>query len=143
MQIHTLQIGHLRHSGRRIGRGGKRGTYSGRGIKGQHARAGAKFRPAERELLKKIPKLRGYRFKSFQKRAMVVTLADLEKRYKEGETVDPKSLLARKLVRRIQGKLPPVKIVAKGTLKKKLIFKDVAMSAKAVQSCQPQVPAKK
>lgn len=143
MQIHTLQLGNLRHAPRRIGRGGKRGTYSGRGIKGQHARAGAKFRPAERELLKKIPKLRGYRFKSFQKRPMVVTLADLEKRYQEGETVDPKSLLARKLIRRIQGKLPPVKIVAKGTLKKKLLFKDVAMSAVAAQSAKPQVLAQK
>ncbi|MEK7341913.1 MAG: uL15 family ribosomal protein, partial [Candidatus Binatota bacterium] len=33
---------------KRVGRGGKRGTYSGRGSKGQKSRAGARIRPGFR-----------------------------------------------------------------------------------------------
>src|SRR4030043_532865 len=44
---------------KRVGRGGKRGTYSGKGIKGQKSRAGRKMVPVIRELIKKYPKLRG------------------------------------------------------------------------------------
>lgn len=128
MQIHTI-VSHTKfRKARRIGRGGKRGTYSGRGIKGQHARAGAKFRPAERELLKKIPKLRGYRFKVFREKPAIVTLTQLEKYFSEGGTVTPQRLLALGVVRRIRGKTPRVKILGSGTLTKKLIFKDVIFS---------------
>jgi large subunit ribosomal protein L15 len=47
----------------RIGRSGKRGSYSGRGQKGQHSRSGHRIRPAERDILLKIPKMRGFRNK--------------------------------------------------------------------------------
>lgn len=128
MQIHTI-VSHTKfRKARRIGRGGKRGTYSGRGIKGQHARAGAKFRPAERELLKKIPKLRGYRFKVFREKPAIVTLTQLEKYFSEGGTVTPQRLLTLGVIRRIRGKTPRVKILGSGTLTKKLIFKDVIFS---------------
>jgi len=63
MQLHQIQPITKRRIKRRVGRGGKRGTYSGRGGKGQTARAGAKVRPEIRDLIKKIPKIRGYRFK--------------------------------------------------------------------------------
>lgn len=63
MQLHQIKPSHKSKSEKRIGRGGKRGTYSGRGIKGQKARAGAKKRPALRDFVKKIPKKRGYRFR--------------------------------------------------------------------------------
>lgn len=47
---------------RRVGRGqsSTRGKQSGRGGKGQTARAGAKIRPAWRDIIKKLPKRRGY-----------------------------------------------------------------------------------
>lgn len=61
MQLHTLQPTHQLKGKRRIGRGGKRGTYSGRGVKGQGARAGNKIRPGTRDLIQQIPKLRGAR----------------------------------------------------------------------------------
>ncbi len=67
MQLHQIQTGTRKKEKKRVGRGGKRGTYCGRGIKGQRARAGAKIRPALRDLIKKIPKIRGYRFKSKKK----------------------------------------------------------------------------
>lgn len=114
---------------RRVGRGGKRGTYSGKGIKGQKSRAGAKIRPAMREILKKIPKLRGYRFKSFRLQPVTVTLIDLEKKFNNGDTVSPETLLAHKMIKRQRGRMPNrVKILGKGKLMKKLIFKDVLFS---------------
>src|SRR3954471_18643480 len=47
---------------RRIGRGqgSTRGKQSGRGGKGQTARAGNKRRPELRDIIKKLPKRRGY-----------------------------------------------------------------------------------
>lgn len=47
----------------RIGRSGKRGSYSGRGVKGQKSRSGHRIRPAERDLIMRIPKRRGFRNK--------------------------------------------------------------------------------
>lgn len=116
---------------RRIGRGGKRGTYSGRGIKGQRARAGAKMRPAERDIIKKIPKLRGYRFKGFGVRPAAVNVDTVEKHFAAGETVSPATLLAKGLIRRVGGKTPRVKILGRGETTKKMIFKDVMFSASA------------
>lgn len=59
MQLHQIQPKNSIKKSRRVGRGGKRGTYSGAGIKGQKSRAGAKIRPELRDLVKKIHKLRG------------------------------------------------------------------------------------
>ncbi|HVY35840.1 MAG TPA: uL15 family ribosomal protein, partial [Candidatus Paceibacterota bacterium] len=42
-----------------VGRGSKRGKTSGRGTKGQKARAGHRIRPHIRDIIKKLPKLRG------------------------------------------------------------------------------------
>lgn len=114
-----------------MGRGGKRGTYSGRGIKGLGARAGGKFRPEERDTLKKIPKLRGYRFKSFRLQPAIVNTAVLARKFDEGQTVSPATLLAKGLVRRIRGRTPQVKILGAGDMKKKLMFKAVLFSRSA------------
>ena len=62
---------------KRVGRGGKRGTTSGRGTKGQKSRSGHRIRPAERDLLIRIPKLRGYRNKSIQKKLGVINVQEL------------------------------------------------------------------
>ncbi len=59
MQLHEVKPIHKNESRKRIGRGGKRGTYSGKGIKGQKSRAGRKIRPAVRDLIQRTPKLRG------------------------------------------------------------------------------------
>jgi len=133
MQLHHLIPIHKNRTQRRVGRGGKRGTFSGRGTKGQKARAGAKFFPAEREILKKIPKLRGYRFKSFRSKPAVVNLKDIEKVFKSGDTVTPDALLNAGLVRRNHGKIPAVKVLGTGELKKKITFKDVVFSKSAMR----------
>ncbi|MDE2144662.1 MAG: hypothetical protein KGJ01_01695 [Patescibacteria group bacterium] len=68
MQLHELSPLHKNKEEKRIGRGGKRGTFSGRGTKGQRARAGHRIRPAERDLIQHMPKLRGTRNKGVARR---------------------------------------------------------------------------
>lgn len=130
MQLHNLKSNTRFRKSRRIGQGGKRGTYSGRGTKGQHARAGAKIRPALRDILKKIPKLRGYKFKGYRLESAAVSLSIIEKKFKTGETVSPATLFDKGLIMKSHGKLPKVKILG-NKLEKKLIFKDVAFSKSA------------
>jgi large subunit ribosomal protein L15 len=66
MQIHELKRKNKNKKDRIVGRGGKHAKTSGRGGKGQTARAGNKRRPELRDIIKKLPKLRGYRFNSFR-----------------------------------------------------------------------------
>ena len=58
MMIHELPS--IKKRAQRIGRSGKRGSYSGRGVKGQKSRSGRRLRPAERDLILRIPKMRGF-----------------------------------------------------------------------------------
>ena len=82
MQIHELRPIHKSKSKKRVGRGGKRGTYSGKGTKGQSSRAGHRIRPAERDLIQRLPKLRGHKFKPLGARSFVINVGDLEKKIK-------------------------------------------------------------
>ena len=59
MQFHNLVSKTKRKRSRQVGRGGTRGKTSGRGTKGQNARAGRKKRPEMRDIIKRIPNLRG------------------------------------------------------------------------------------
>jgi large subunit ribosomal protein L15 len=61
----------------RIGRSGKRGSYSGRGQKGQRSRSGHRIRPAERDIILKIPKMRGFRNKPKADMPVVFNLGQL------------------------------------------------------------------
>ena len=91
MQLHELKPIHKKKPRKRVGRGGKRGTYSGRGQKGQKSRAGHRFQPVIRELIKKYPKLRGYRqklkIKNEKLKIAIVNLDILEKKFNAGEKV--------------------------------------------------------
>lgn len=132
MQLHQLKPTSKSKKKKRIGRGGKRGTYSGRGIKGQKARAGRKIRPEIRDFIKKIPKKRGYKFKPRPK-PEIINLKDLEKHYKEGETVSPETLFKKGLISPLKSKRGKiknveVKILGKGKLTKKLEVEDCKLS---------------
>jgi len=131
MQIHELRPKHKKKNKKRVGRGGKRGTYSGRGIKGQKARAGASFQPAIRTFVKRYHKLRGYRFRGTRLKAQILNVASLEKRFKEEDKINPQILLERKLIRRIKGKTPQVKILGKGEITKKLTIENCEVSKTA------------
>ena len=132
MQTHQLKPTHKRKKAQRIGRGGKRGTYSGRGIKGQTSRAGNKGQPIIRELIKRYPKLRGYRFKGIGKENPVVLNLDiLDKKFQQGEKVNSETLLEKKLISKIKREMPKVKILAKGEITKALIFEGCLASKSA------------
>ena len=134
MQFHTLKRVHKNKTSAEVGRGGKRGKTSGRGGKGQTARAGHKKYPEIRDMIKRIPKLRGrgkQSFKSFQEAYMPVNLETVEKLYSEGGTVSPETLLVVKAISLQSGKMPLVKILGRGTLSKKLRVSGCAISASA------------
>lgn len=59
MQFHTIKRKTPNKKSKQVGRGGTRGKTSGRGTKGQNARAGHKKRPELRDAIKRVPKLRG------------------------------------------------------------------------------------
>lgn len=108
---------------KRIGRGGKKGNYSGRGLKGQKSRAGRRIRPAERDIILKFPKLRGFKFKSIKAKPFVVNLDKIDKKFNEGERVDYQTLIERKIIKIPKSKKNiKIKILGKGNLDKKLIF---------------------
>ncbi len=130
MQLHELKPIHKLKKGKRIGRGGKKGTYCGRGVKGQKSRAGRKLKPIIREIIKKYPKLRGYKFKA-KKEFAIVNLDTLERKFNEGEKVTPEILVEKRIIRKIGGKVPKVKILGRGELKKKLEFERCLCSKKA------------
>jgi len=116
MQTHTLQPKTKSPSKKLVGRGGSRGKTSGRGHKGQNARAGNSKRPAVRDLIKKIPKLRGYRFNSIQQKPQVVNVAELQENFAAGETVNPQALVAKGLVRGSKGSKVTVKVLGSGEI---------------------------
>ena len=128
MDLHNLKPETGSKNRKRIGRGGKRGTTSGRGTKGQKSRAGHKIRPAIRDLMMRTPKLRGFKFKSLAIPFTVVNLDILEKNFKAGEKITPKILKAKGLVSFGKGTLPQVKVLDEGRLTKKVILENLAVS---------------
>lgn len=135
MQVHTLKLKVKIVRRKRIGRGGKRGSYSGRGVKGQKARSGHRIRPAERDLLIRLPKLRGYRNKSIVQKISVINVGELEKKVK-GTLVN-------------QATLGDVKILGNGEVKKAFTVEGLSVSKSAKAKIEAAggkitpVPAKK
>lgn len=114
---------------KRVGRGNAsgHGTYSGRGLKGQKSRSGGKNslkRLGMKTILLNIPKKRG--FKSQKPKNQAVNLADINKNFKDGATINLQTLLKAGLIDTIK---LPVKILGKGELKLKNVkFEGVKMS---------------
>lgn len=130
MQIHSLHNPAPRKRHRRVGRGGKKGTYSGRGLKGQRSRSGARIRPAIRDFIKTVPKKRGYRFGSIAPKVAVINLGVLSKVSEAGDTVNITYLRKKGLV----GRQKRVKILGDGTLTHELNFKGCLFSARAAEA---------
>lgn len=135
MQSHTLKRNTPNKKKRQVGRGGTRGKTSGRGTKGQNARAGRKKRPQMRDIIKKIPKLRGYKFNGLYKKRAVVSLSDLNI-FEDGAAVNPKILFEKGMVRKVSGKLPVVKILGNGEISKKISVSDCEISKSASEKIQ-------
>lgn len=137
MQIHELQLD-PRKSRKRIGRGGKRGTYSGRGNKGQKARSGAKIDPlfegGRSSLVERLKKVRG--FKSPHPKKATVQLSHVASHFDDGDTVSLERILEKGLVSG-SGVTRGVKIIGNSSLDKKLtIDSSVAVSAGARASLE-------
>jgi large subunit ribosomal protein L15 len=140
MQLHQITAKTKRPTSRRIARGGKRGKTSGRGGKGQTARAGNSTRPEMRDIIKKLPKLRGFgknrarTVNNERVRAIAVNVGVLEAVFASGESVNPKTLLSKGVVRGNAKKAPRIKILGTGVLTKKLTVTgcEVSVSAKAL-----------
>ncbi len=136
MQIHQIKPKTRLKDEKRVGRGGKRGTYSGRGVKGQLSRSGHKKAPAIRELIKKYHKLRGYRFNPIPGKSETVNLSDLQRKFGVDDVVSPASLVEKGLVRNVGGKVPAVKILGNGSLTKKLTVKECLLSRSAAEKIE-------
>lgn len=113
---------------KRVGRGNAsgHGTYSTRGLKGQKSRSGVSNlkRLGMKMTLMRTPKKRG--FKSLKAKNQVVNLEDINKNFKDGEVINPKTLFKKGLINAIE---TGVKILGKGNLQiKGLKFEDVKMS---------------
>lgn len=130
MQLHTLNIGKQKYPRPRVGRGGKRGTTSGRGTKGQRSRAGHRIRPAERDYVQRLPKLRGIKNpRGATPSRVILNLDDLERLAVRG-TVSAQTLRAAGLTHR--GKRGgSVKILGRGKLTSALSIKGVSVSGEA------------
>lgn len=135
MQLHQLQPNTKRVSAKRIGRGGKRGKTSGKGGKGQTARAGGRPRPEMRDIIKRLPKLRGHgknRARTVNNERVlptVVNLSSIEAAFAAGDTVSPQTLHAKRVIGLLKGKLPAVKILGTGEITKKLTISGCSYSA--------------
>lgn len=134
MQLHNLKRHTKRTKWQQIGRGGKRGKTSGHGGKGQTARAGAKVRPEIRDMIKRIPKLRG-RGKnsntSIQPVFAPVNVGSLDKFFETGAVISPKDVLKSGLIALKSGKAPKIKILGDGDLTKALNISGCAFSKTA------------
>jgi large subunit ribosomal protein L15 len=117
------------------GSGSGRGTTSGKGNKGQKARSGGKtyigFEGGQMPLYRRLAQ-RGFSNYPFKKEFQVVNLAEIDKRYEDGEAVDAASLYKKGL---IKGPVP-VKILGNGELGKKLTVKIAAISASAKEKIE-------
>ncbi len=121
MQIHEIST--IKKNKKRIGRGGKRGTYSGKGMKGQKSRSGGNVDPlfegGRTTLIQKMKKNRG--FKSPHAKKVTLSLSKLENIYNDGDTVSIETLTKRKILR-VKTIKNGVRIVATGKITKKLII---------------------
>jgi large subunit ribosomal protein L15 len=139
MQTHQLKRIHPNTKRMIVARGGKRGKTAGRGGKGQSARAGNKRRPEWRDIIKKLPKLRGRgvsSFKSYSIKPEIVNLSALETSFKAGESVTPTTIVEKGILSTLSGKIPTVKILGDGELTKSLNISGCFISTSAKEKIE-------
>lgn len=120
----------------RIGRGigSHRGGHAGRGGKGDSHRSGYRkrfgYEGGQVPLYRKLP-VRGFTRGLFVKPSAAISLAKIEQYYNDGEVVNLITLREKGLIpRRLPG---GIKILAVGTLTKKVKIEAHAFSAAAIQ----------
>ena len=123
MLLHELKPNHpLKKRKTQVGRGGKRGTTSGHGTKGQKSRSGRRIRPAERDFIQRLPKLRGTRNSKKSNKLLSVNVNGLEKLAKDGVISSENA-----------GK---IKILGNGEIKKAFTIKNIPVSKSAKEKIE-------
>ena len=118
------------HKNKRVGRGlaSGKGKTAGRGTKGQKSRSGFNiprtFEGGQTPLVQRLPKIKGFKSKNIK--PQIINIAVLEKKFNDGDTVNFKSLIEKKL---ISNKKLSVKILG-SKLTKKLKFQQVILTKK-------------
>jgi large subunit ribosomal protein L15 len=122
-----------RHASKRVGRGpgSGHGTFSGRGCKGQKARAGNnKMRPGfeggQLPLIKRLPRKRGFT-NIFRTEYSTVNIGELNS-FESGSEVTPEKMIATGIIKSL---INPIKILADGDIDRPLIVKANRFSASA------------
>lgn len=138
MQINTLELKNKKKKRKTIGRGGKKGTYSGKGMKGQKARSGAHVDPTfeggRSTLIDHMKKKKG--FKSLVKKNSTVALDKIENKFNDGDVVSKESLIKAKLMDR-KGAKNGIKILGSQAMKKKFtVAKGIKVSAASQKSIE-------
>lgn len=137
MQLNELKPKNRLKKIKRVGRGGKRGTYSGRGQKGQNARSKNKHEPIIRGILKRYPKLRGYKNRVKKENIALLDLKYLDKRFKSNEKITPEALIEKSMVKKMKGKIPVIKILTGDyKLSKKLKIENCLFSKKVKETVE-------
>ncbi len=138
MKLHELsQEPGSKKPRKRIGRGiaSGHGKTSGKGHKGQKARAGRGPRPGfeggQMPLQRRVPK-RGF-VNIFGKEIAIVNLASLEEKFEDGAVVDIAALIETGLIKK---SLDGVKVLGNGDITKKLTVQVNAFSDTAKQKIE-------
>lgn len=121
-----------RRKAKRVGRGdgSNRGTYSGRGYKGQKSRSGGGvrlgFEGGQLPLIKRLPRKRGFT-NVFKTRYDVVNVGKLNV-FAAGSEVNARGLFEARLVKSVSR---PIKILGTGDIDRTLVVKANRFSAAA------------
>ncbi len=138
MNLNDIHRGIQRYKARkRVGRGPGTGLgkTSGRGHKGQGARAGwsalPTFEGGQMPLVRRVPK-RGFHNR-FAAGVAIVNVEDLEQAFAAGEQVNPETLHAKRITR---GQFDVLKVLGNGQLTKSLVVSAHRFSRSALEKIQ-------
>lgn len=137
MKLHELKPAEgSRHERKRLGRGTSsgHGKTSGKGHKGQNARSGGGVRPGfeggQMPLFQRLPK-RG--FTNINRKEYAIVNLDTLNRFEDGTEVTPELLIETGVVK---SEKAGIKILAKGSLEKKLTVRAHKFSSAAKEAIE-------
>lgn len=105
------------------------------------------MRPELRDIIKKIPKHKGYRHSYRPSNIVTVRASSISKAFKAGETVTPKTLVEKRIVKRLSGRVPTnIRILGDKKLLAKLDVNGVTFTGEsksnAKTKAKPEVKVK-
>ncbi len=130
MQINDLKLKTSRKKKKIVGRGGKKGTYCGRGMNGQKSRSGGNVNPlfegGRSTLIDHMKKKRG--FTSFKNKPAIIRFSQIAEKFEDGAEITLESLIKKSLIKKAMAK-QGVKIVGPKEGKKEFSFaKDILLT---------------